>query len=86
MNIEFENKRLLMILFLKIETDKWKRFTKIDFEPPLNLIFKTNELLDQCKTHITLENCQNVQDQQKYALAKFYIRRDLEKQYQIWKY
>ena len=29
----------------------------MDFEPPLNLISKTNELLDQCKKHIKLLKC-----------------------------
>ena len=27
----------------------------MDFEKPLNLISKTNELIDQCKKHIILE-------------------------------
>ena len=60
----------------------------MDFEPPLNLISKTNELLDQCKKHIKLLNKkldQCIQDQKKYNTVVFYSRRDLEKQYQIWK-
>ena len=65
----------------------------MDFEPPLNLISKTNELLDQCKKHIKLRKVieiekkldQCIQDQKKYNTVVFCSRRDLEKQYKIWK-
>ena len=65
----------------------------MDFEPTLNLISKTNELIDQCKKHIILRKVierqkkldQCIQDHKKLNKAVFYSRRDLEKQYQIWK-
>ena len=65
----------------------------MDFEKPLNLISKTNELLDQCKKHIILEKVikrqrkldQCTQDHKKLEKAYFYSRRDLINEWKNWK-
>ena len=65
----------------------------MDFEPPLNLISKTNELIDQCKKHIILEKVikrqrkldQCIQDHKKLEKAYFYSRRDLVNEWKNWK-
>ena len=63
----------------------------MDFEKPLNLISKTNELIDQCKKHIILEKVikrqrkldQCIQDHKKLEKAYFYSRRDLVNEWKL---
>ena len=65
----------------------------MDFEKPLNLISKTNELIDQCKKHIILEKVikrqrkldQCTQDHKKLEKDYFYSRRDLINEWKNWK-